>query len=253
MELGDPYAEAVQSAVDALGAPQTFVPVVGEVHNRNAVPNDRRMRNAGLAFAGLLSSFLFVSPFCLNSANNTAFLQLYASLGLCFLTLVGVFSFLTRKVALYRMAKIASLAGVGIWIGLSTIWFDLHAEGGAGVLPRWEANRSIQLQAERIAENARDQVLTKSAIANQIANGDDVGHLRFQLAELQRQESEWSRHREALIAAVTRTVPERMVASFGDSVRTGAASFAGLMVFNLAGAHLGRRWRRRRTRESAHA
>lgn len=253
MELGDPYSEAVQRAVDALGAPKTFVPVVGAVHDPNAMSNDQRMRNAGLAFAGLLSSFLFVSPFFLNAGNNTAFLQLYLSFGLCFLTLVGVFSFLTRKVAVLRMAKVAALAGFGIWIGLSTLWFDLHAEGGAGVLPRWEADSTVQLQAEMIAKNVHEQAVIKSIIDARGAKGDDVGHLRSHLAELQRQGVEWSRHRGALFAGITRTVPERMVASVGDALRVGATSFVGLMIFNLAGAHLGRRWRRRRTRESVHA
>lgn len=254
MELGDPHEEAVLHAIAALGAPESYATDVAEVHTPEIERNEKRLIGAAMGFSFVIASNLFVLPFALwADVDNTAYLKLYLSLSVCALTLVGAFSFLTRKFLPVRMVKVAAVAGAGVWMALSLVWLDANAEGGAGVFTRWQAASQILAQDRIIEQNLHAQTVANSIYSTRLAKGAPPSELRRQITELKRKgDSAWAQ-RKALEAAAGRSVPERMMATAAIALQAGGAAAAFLLAFNFAGSALGRRWRRGHSKGAARA
>lgn len=254
MELGESPDDAVANAIAALGSPESFAPLVASVHAPERELHDRRVSIATFGFAATIVGYLLAVPLAMwNQISNTEFLQIFGILFLISLSLVGVFSFLSRTFRLSHVVKGAIAAGIGVWIILSVAWFDVGREGGGGIVPRWEVGNIRSLQEGIMAKNAHNVVVARSILEARAVKGDEAIRLRAQLGVLEREELNGQRQREAFEAAVHRTLAERMVATTQDGLVTAAASGIVLLLFHGAGVYAGRRVRRRRTAGGVHA
>lgn len=254
MELGDPYQEAVAQSIAVLGPPKSFAAGIGAVHSPGVERAERRMLKAAWGLAAVVVSFLLTLPFNFGFLlTNDGYLALYTSAALGLLALVLAFSFVSRRFAVRRLAMIGAVAGLGVWITLSTMWLDLGPEGGLGVMTRGEAARSLRAYADRNSELERNLARLDATIRDRTAKGDGVSDL-YRQREEDRKKLDHNQYQSGLIAAAAnRSIFERAIATFANAVLTGTATALGLLYFNGMGVLIGRYWRRFRIGGKARA
>ncbi|MGV3616364.1 MAG: HAAS signaling domain-containing protein [Fimbriimonas sp.] len=253
LELGEVPELAMEQAVAALGSPKVIAAGVARVHDGFAEVDERRALYAGWGVAALVSAFLMLVP-VVAKTNTDLFLRSYAAIGLSLLALIAFFSFRCRRPLPLPFLTIALAAGAGVWGCLSTIWIDPAREGGMGTTSRWEAQTFVRQARSEIRTNGSFMHLLSGQLDGPVADIANRESRRRQVQRLQARNAYLEEQSAATLAAMARTVPERMSATLPEAVGTTAAVWAITMTFNAGGAFLGRVWRaRRRGREVARA